>query len=406
MKKKLFPLLIFIMSLMPVNLFADNTCFRGGPYLQELTHDGVTVVFENSVPTFAWVELCKKGQALVTKYYQEVEGQHQIYDYIKAPSVAVPLQNYVVRINGLNASTTYQYRICSQKIDEMKPYSAKISTQYESEWYEFTTLDEGATEQRILVLSDMHNRPTTLEKFLTIQDPLSADHIIYAGDMMDNMQIASTTGTALKAEEPYASFINVSTKLFATQKDFCMLRGDHETKGDAADYFERYFPHQSGKLYNAYRWGDLEIVMLDGGEALTDDEPTARSTILAAYNPYRQEEAQWLENLIQTSEYQNAKYRIVVSHLPIPNTTEDATQEGAKYYAELMTPILNKANVDLLVCGHLHPQTYTFTEASDEISFPTLVQGYNSALRIEIKEGKISLYVVDENGNTLMSKTL
>ncbi len=406
MKKKLFPLLIFIMSLMPVNLFADNTCFRGGPYLQELTHDGVTVVFENSVPTFAWVELCKKGQALVTKYYQEVEGQHQIYDYIKAPSVAVPLQNYVVRINGLNASTTYQYRICSQKIDEMKPYSAKISTQYESEWYEFTTLDEGATEQRILVLSDMHNRPTTLEKFLTILDPLSADHIIYAGDMMDNMQIASTTGTALKAEEPYASFINVSTKLFATQKDFCMLRGDHETKGDAADYFERYFPHQSGKLYNAYRWGDLEIVMLDGGEALPDDEPTARSTILAAYNPYRQEEARWLENLIQTSEYQNAKYRIVVSHLPIPNTSEDATQEGAKYYAELMTPILNKANVDLLICGHLHPQTYTFTEASDDITFPTLVQGYNSALRIEIKEGKISLFVVDENGNTLMTKTL
>jgi len=406
MIKKLLSLLVFLMALMPVELCAAITCFRCGPYLQELTHDGVTVVFENSVPTFAWVELCKKDQTAVTKYYQEVEGQHQIYDNIQAPSVAVPLQNFVVRINGLESATTYKYRICSQKIDEMKPYNAKISTQYESDWYEFSTLDKEATEHRLLVLSDMHNRPSTLEKFLTALDPLSADHVIYAGDMMDNMQVASTTGTALKAEEPYASFINISTKLFATQKDFCMLRGDHETKGDAADFFGQFFPHQSGKLYNAYRWGDLEIVMLDGGEALPDDDPVARTSILAAYNPYRQEEARWLENLIQTPEYQTAKYRIVVSHLPIPYATEDASQAGAKFYADLMTPILNKANVDLLVCGHLHPQTYTFTEATNDISFPTLVQGYNSALRLEIKDGKISLHVIDENGNTLVTKTL
>ena len=88
--------------------------------MQELSHDGVTVVFENTVPTFAWVELRKKGQATVTKYYHEVEGQHQAYDYIQAPSVALPVQNFVIRINGLNEKTTYEYRVCAQKIDQMK----------------------------------------------------------------------------------------------------------------------------------------------------------------------------------------------------------------------------------------------------------------------------------------------
>jgi UDP-2,3-diacylglucosamine pyrophosphatase LpxH len=184
------------------------------------------------------------------------------------------------------------------------------------------------------------------------------------------------------------------------------LRGDHETKGDAADYFERYFPQQSGKLYNAYRWGDLEIVLLDGGEALPDDDPTARTTILAAYNAYRREEASWLEQLTQTPEYQTAKYRIVVSHLPIPNATVDESQAGAKFFADLMLPILNNANVDLLVCGHLHPETYTFAETTENVSFPTLVQGYNSALRIDIADGKITLKVVDENGMVLLQKTL
>ena len=185
-----------------------------------------------------------------------------------------------------------------------------------------------------------------------------------------------------------------------------MLRGDHETKGDAADYFGTYFPHQSGKLYNAYRWGNLEIVLLDGGEALPDDDPTARSTSLAAYNPYRQEEARWLEQLIQTAEYKEAAYRIVVSHLPIPNVSGDEQQAGARYFADLMLPILNRANVDLLVCGHLHPETYTFTEPSEDVRFPSLVQGYNSALRIEIEGGRITIKVVDEDGNVLLAKTL
>ena len=76
MKKRLFLLLISIIVLLPTELVAATTCFRGRPYLQELSHDGVTVVFENTVPTFAWVELRKKGQTSATQYYQEVEGQH------------------------------------------------------------------------------------------------------------------------------------------------------------------------------------------------------------------------------------------------------------------------------------------------------------------------------------------
>lgn len=405
--KRIYSLLsVLVMALLPVNLSAATTCFRGSPYLQELSHDGVTVVFENTLPTLGWVELRKKGQSPVTKYYQEVRGQHQVYDNIMAPSVAVPVQNFAIRINGLAAATDYEYRICSQKIDELKPYAATFSTQYASDWYGFRTLDDKATSHSLLVLSDMHNRPATLEKFLTKLNPLAADHIIYAGDMMDNMQVANPPSTALKAEEPYTSFINVSSSLFATQKDFCMLRGDHETRGDVADFFERYFPHQSGKLYNAYRWGDLEVVLLDGGEALPDDDPTTRNTFLAAYNAYRREEARWLEQLIQTQEYQTAAYRIVVSHLPIPNASEDESQAGARFFADLMTPILNRANVDLVVCGHSHPETYTFLEATENASFPTLVQGYNSALRIEIAEGKITLKAVDENGTVLFEKTL
>lgn len=399
MNKILGLLLLATLYIIPANVLA-NTCFRAGPYLQELGATGVTVVFENTEPTFAWVELRRKGISTSTKYYQDVEGQHQIYNSISAPSVPLPLQNFVIRIDGLTSNTEYEYRICSQKIIEMQSYNIKIGTQYDSDWYTFRTLDANATEHHLAIISDTHNRPSVFADFLLATDYKTADHIILAGDIMDNMQVGSVSASSLKQEEPYTSFINTCVQNFATAKDFCMLRGDHETKGDAADFFDLYFPHQSGRLYNAYRWGDLEVVMLDGGEAQADADLSNRQNNLAMYNPYREEEARWFQQLIQTDEFRSAKYRIVISHLPIPfgNDNDDDNDKengGAIHFSRLMLPLLNQANIDLVVCGHLHPETCTELPAGTKGNqFPCVIQGYNNALRIDITGGKLTYKAV------------
>ena len=71
-----------------------------------------------------------------------------------------------------------------------------------------------------------------------------------------------------------------------------------------------------------------------------------------------------------------------------------------------MLPILNQGNVDLLVCGHLHPDRYIYMEPTADVPFPTLVQGYNSALRIEIADGHIAVKVVGTDGTVFLEKTL
>ncbi len=374
-----------------------------GPYLQELTTDGVTVVYEHGIPSVSWIEVREKGSSEITEYYQTVNGRVKAYSQIlNSKNSAVPVQNFAVRAEGLKPATTYEYRIKAHKVLSENSNGVSAGTSfsgvYTGSWYQFTTQDPHQSEHHLFITSDMHNRPDTLEALLKYLDYQTCDRIIYNGDMINYMQHGS--------QEPYKGFINTSVNLFAKNKPFEYLRGNHETRGDMSRHIMEYFPRKSGNIYNAYRWGDLEVVLLDGGEALPDDNPTARNTFLAAYNAYRREEAQWLEQLIQTEEYQTAKYRIVVSHLPIPNATTDESQAGAKFFADLMTPILNRANVDLLVCGHLHPDTYTFLDATEEATFPTLVQGYNSALRMEVAEGKITLKVVDENGTVLLEKTL
>lgn len=377
------------------------TCFRAGPYLQELTPNSVCIVYENTLPTFSWVEVRKKGSNDAKKYYSDTLGKHQIYNQIVAPQPSLPLQNFCIPVDGLQSGTTYEYRICSQKIEEMRPYSAKIGTQYDSDWFSFSTPAADATEHHIAILSDMHHQPELLAQFLRALDYESADAFIFAGDIMDNMQ--SSAARVKGKEEPYESFVNTCVDLFATRKPFYMVRGECETQGDISRFFAQYFPYQSGHLYNAYRWGDLEIVLLDGGAALPDSDPQAHFSTLSLFSDYREEEARWLGNLIETEEFRSAKYRIVVSHFPIPYEIQDENAEGGiAQFQSLMLPLLNKAGIDLLVAGHQHPETYTILPAGTQSStFPCLIQGANSALRIDIQDGHIGLRIVDKEGKEL-----
>ena len=396
-------LVAFALSLLGGTVGAQDW-LKAGPYLQELSSDGVTVVFENNIKSFSWIEMKPTGStANSEKYYEDKDGQHQIYSEVQAPKAAVPLQNFVIRLDGLKPGTAYDYRVCTQVVNWMKPYSASVGEVYRGDWHTFRTLDPSATEHHLVVVSDMLCRPDVLEQTLAALDYQSAEHIIYAGDMMNNMQIMANT--VMDPEEPYASFVNKSVELFAYSKDFCMLRGEHETRGDIARFFHTYFPHLSGRLYNAYRWGDLMVVMLDSGESQADGDPMARTTNLGQFAQYREREARWLSALVETEEYQSAKYRIVFSHFPVTDETLDEENAGAAHFAQLMLPILNRANVDLLVAGHRHPESYTMIDkGSKGNGFPVLVQGYNFGARIDIVDGELTVKTAGGSSKTKVKK--
>ena len=382
-------------SLAPANAWAQSW-LKAGPYLQELSADGVTVVFENNIKSFSWVEVREQGTSAATKYFDERDGQHQIYSQTVAPQVAAPLQNFTVRLDGLTKATTYEYRVCTREVNWLRPYSASVGDIHEGDWHTFTTFDPQATEHHLVVVSDMHHRPEVLQQTLEALNYQSAEHIIYAGDMMDNMQL--TANTVKEPEEPYASFINKSVELFATKQDFIPLRGECETRGDIARHFRDYFPHQSGRLYNAYRWGDLMVVTLDGGESAADGNPLARTSNLGAFAQYRAQEARWLAQVVASEDYRTAKYRIVISHFPVTNEVLDEAEAGAAQFARLMLPVLNEAQVDLMVAGHRHPDSHTMIgKGSKGNNFPILVQGYSMGARIDIVQGNITVTTAGKN---------
>lgn len=375
-----------------------------GPYLQELTTDGVTVVYEHGIPSVSWIEVREKGSSEIMEYYQTVNGRVKAYSQIlNSKNSAVPVQNFAVRAEGLKPATTYEYRIKAHKVLSENSNGVSASTSfsgvYTGSWYQFTTQDPHQSEHHLFITSDMHNRPDTLEALLKYLDYQTCDRIIYNGDMINYMQHGS--------QEPYKGFINTSVNLFAKNKPFEYLRGNHETRGDMSRHIMEYFPRKSGNIYNAYRWGDLEIILLDCGEDKID---TAEEYFgMASFFSYREEMARWFQQLIQTDEFRTAKYRIIICHFTMLQNDDKPTDKfgGEPHLISLLTPLLKQCNIDMLISGHYHPQTYTYMGKNYNNKgnqFEEYNIGNHSAMRIDIADGNFNLKIVSSLGTVLLDK--
>lgn len=399
--KRLFLGVVLTLCLMP--LWAQDWLTLG-PYLQELTTDGVTVVFEHGIPSVSWIEVREKGSTESAQYFQTVNGRIKAYSQIlNTKNSALPVQNFAIRAEGLKPGTTYEYRIKAHRVLSQNSKGVSASTAfsgiYTSAWKEFTTQDPNQTEHHIFITSDMHNRPDTLVALLKYLDYNTCDRIIYNGDMISYMQNGS--------QEPYSGFINASVNLFAQNKPFELMRGNHETRGDLSRHFMEYFPHKSGHIYNAYRWGNLEIVLLDSGEDKMDSSSEYYG--MAAFYSYREEMARWFEQLIQTDEFKTAKYRIIICHFTMLLNNDKPTDKfgGEPQLIELIRPLLDRCDIDMLISGHYHPATYTYMDKNYDNKgnqFEEYNIGNHSAMRIDIADGNINLKIVSSKGLVLLDK--
>src|SRR3712207_4648950 len=149
-------------------LFPYTTLFRS-PYLQEVTTDGATVVFATTHPhAFAWIEVKPLGSTEAVIYKQSKDGLYNANTDL-----------FAIRATGLKPATSYQYRICVKPVATFAPYKVTLGEEEDTPWYTFTTVDPRQRTHSLIVVSDMHNQPDTLEKLLNLLDYRTAEHIIY-----------------------------------------------------------------------------------------------------------------------------------------------------------------------------------------------------------------------------------
>lgn len=380
MKRILFTVCCLLLT---VSLWARDFRISHGPYLQEVTADGATFVFLTSNNGFSSVELQEQNGGVPTRHYATQNGLRQADNTFNA-----------IRVEQLKPGTIYRYRILSKEVKSFQPYKVTFGDSIASPWYTFQTIDPKAKGGSIFITSDIHNDAAKLEKLLNLCDYKTCTAFFYAGDVMNYMD---------NDEAPFRAFIDTSVKLFASSIPFELVRGNHETRGNMARVYPHFFPKKDGKIYGSYLLGDIMVVMIDCGEDKPDTHPVYAGFV--DFDDYRTEQAEWLKELVKTKAFKKAKYRIVISHFPTIYEEGDTKHEhGMKDLSQKLLPILNEADIDLMVSGHTH--RYSFHEPNPKANrFPVIVGSNHSAVRLDIADGKIKAKAVDLNGDILLEKT-
>ena len=251
---------------------------------------------------------------------------------------------HAVRLTNLEPGCKYRYRIYSTEYlggaASSVLYGRTVAfSNVKPHTISFKTLDTKKESFSFTMIADIHERNDLLTSLVQNVKEENVDFVFFNGDMVHNI---STPNKLLDG------FIKTATDLFASEVPFYMVRGNHETRGAFANTYMDYFPTETGKPYYSFMHGNAYFIVLDGGE----DKPDSNIQYggLAAYDNYRTEQTAWLEREIQKAEFISAKHKIVLVHMPpMPDH-----YHGPLMVKEMFVPVLNKAGVDLMLCGHRH----------------------------------------------------
>ena len=358
MKKLLFSLAGLLFSLAAV---AQDFKITHGPYLCDMTRDGVTVVWTTSKPALSWVEVAPDDGR---SFYAQEHARH--YQTVAGRRLA-DRTLHAVRLKGLKPGTDYCYRIFSQEVTAWPQrgkatYGSVVASDvFRRKPYPFRTFPDSGADCSFIMLNDIHGR---------------AD---YMSSSVEN------------EEQLFTDYIDASVALFASGTPILFNRGNHETRGVWSDRLIDYFPTRSGEFYGIYRYGDVCLLVLDCGEDKPDSDIEYYG--LADYDAYRAEECAWLKKAVQSEEFLSASARIVLLHVP-PTT---GTWHGNVHLNELFMPVLNEAGIDLMLCGHEH--RYSFHPAGERgAQFPIVINDNKSYARCDVTDSLIRVRIVGPRG--------
>ena len=298
-------LLGMAMLLFAAGAAAQDFRITHGPYLCDMTDDGVTVVWTTSAPALSWVEVAPAdGRSFYAeehpRYYETVAGRRQARKTL-----------HTVRLRGLEPGTAYCYRIFSREVREWPHYdnvaygAVASSNVFRRKPYTFRTFPESGAECRFLVLNDIHGQADLMGKLLGAAEFDRTGFVAFNGDMSSSVE---------SREQLFADYIDTAVECFASETPILFNRGNHDTRGVHADLLPEYFPKGEGTFYALRRYGDVCLLTLDCGEDKPDSDIEYAG--LADYDAYRLEQREWLAEALRSEAFRTAATRIVLLHVP------------------------------------------------------------------------------------------
>lgn len=374
--------LLFVLPL----LGAAQTAIKisHGPYLQGLGTNETTIVWTTNKKAISWVELAPDDS---THFYLKVRPKvFSSKDGFKLVDTV-----HRVKLSGLQPNTKYRYRIYSQEVlshvGTDVQYGKVVATAvYKKEPLTFSTINPNAQKTVFGVINDIHGRNEVMENLLANLNWKETDLVFFNGDMADNLRSET---------QMFGDYMDTAVKLFASEKPFYYARGNHETRGNFAKNFADYFPTPDGRLYYIFRQGPVLFIVLDPGEDKPDTD--IEYSGIVDFDNYRTQEAAWLKTALAKPEYKDAKYKVVVCHVP-----PFGGWHGEQEIAEKFVPLLNEAKAQVMIAAHLHRHVKKAAEPGKH-QFPIMVNSNMNMVKASADQNKLLIQVLDQKGKVVDS---
>ena len=381
------------------------------PVLQNAAETSIGVSFAVTADASGWVEYSTSPD--LRDAIRAFSGEHGL--------MTVDDKVAHVRLTGLKPATRYYYRIGADRISFKGGYKMKnLGPEADETIHSFTTLGAAASGS-FCVINDTHNQKQSIARVLAKIDELKPSVVIWNGD-------ASNTSETI--DDALDIFIHTHKDFpaYAADTPYMFLNGNHDFRGR----FNRRLgelmmfrePCERKPEYSelgrnfVQRLGDIALIGLDTGEDKLDTNPHFAG--IFKMKPYREKQARWLAEAIETPAVKTAKFKIAFCHIPLfdprprANPGDVAPADESPDYnrnfavwqrtcAKLWGPSLEKAGVQLVVTAHQHRFRYDAPTADrpwaqivgggpelagDEGKFPTVIEGRveNGALHVTVHD--------------------
>ena len=355
--------------------------FRMKPYLQNPVGNGITVMWETTVPAYCWVEYGTDTTQL-KRARTIVDGQVVCNNYL-----------HKIRIDGLQPGQKYYYRVCSQEILLYQAYKKVFGNTAQSAFSEFTLPATDTDSFTAVVFNDLHQHTQTFRALCQQIKNVSYDFVVFNGDCVDD-PVDHNQATSFISELPEGVCGDRIPTFF--------MRGNHEIRNAYSIGLRDHYDYVGDRTYGSFNWGDTRIVMLDCGEDKPDDHWVYYG--LNDFTQLRNEQVDFLKKELSSKEFKKAGKRVLIHHIPLYGN------DGKNLCANLWTKLLEKAPFNISLNAHTHKYAY---HPKGELgnNYPVIIGGgYKmdgaTVMILEKKKDELRVKVLNAKGKILLDITV
>ena len=308
-----------------------------GPWVQNVSETGFTVLWKSSQKNFAYVEvapddgtpfeMCRRQ-----RFYQVVAGRRIAGEFHSVP------------VTGLEPGKAYRYRIYAKVFENDEnayavDYGPERKVNIAGDGV-IRTLDRNADKCRFFMLCDIHGKDDNFKALTNGIDKKKYDFLVMNGDMFSYI---SSADSLLRHVFHTVPALTSSIPTVYT-------RGNHETRGREAHLLEDICPTPTGEPYFLLRQGPVAFLIIDGGEDKPDSSPEYSGTV--DFDTFRETELEWIREAVKDPLFRDAPIKVAVMHIPallFPDSWYSQVWLNEKF-----VPVLNEAGVDVMLSGHHH----------------------------------------------------